>query len=271
MTQRRYSSHATYQMCVSRTMVRYAVLCQCLFQGAGAPHPFTLAMWNLAANLQNIAPFVTERFQHLMRHPGIAATYHARIVRAIQLNVHDYLSLVATNMASGVTGIAVPVFDSMVTELKRGTFHQSTNWVSIPEIYLDTVPLTHQPSGSVASTPSQRSTTASDTTSRTGVSTITADTERVARVNNPGPNSEFSDITLRAGGTRRIMQEHRPPANDAGNEFCVAWWTKGGCFPSCGRRLTHRAFASTAERGRLLAYVREHLQAPAAAAVGSRA
>ncbi|KAI2512410.1 adenylate kinase [Fragilaria crotonensis] len=64
------------------------------------------------------------------------------------------------------------------------------------------------------------------------------------------------------------MQEHRPPSNDAGNEFCVAWWTKGGCFPNCGRRLTHRAFASAAERTRLLAYVREHLQAPAAAAAG---
>lgn len=253
------------------TMTRYAVLCQCLFQGTGAPHSFTVAMWNVAASLQNIAPFVTERFHQLVRHLGIAATYHARIVRAIQLNVHDYLSLVGTSMGSGVAGITVPIFDSMLTELKRGTFHQSTNWVSIPDVYLDATPVTHQPAGSVTSTPSGILTTASHSTTRTGVSTLTADTERVARVNNPGPDSEFTDITLRAEGTRRIMQEHRPPANDAGNEFCVAWWTKGGCFPNCWRRLTHRAFASAAERTRLLAYVREHLQAPAAAAGGPRA
>ena len=250
------------------TMTRFAVLCQCLFQGAGAPHPFTVAMWNAAASLQNIAPFITERYQHLARHPGIAATYHARIVRAIQLNVHDYLSSVATNVAAGVAGIPVPVFDGMLTELKRGTFHQSTNWVSIPDIYLDATPTTHQHVGSVTSTPSGVSTAASHSTTRTGVSSITTDTERVARINNLEPDSEFTQITLRAGGTRRIMQEHRPPSNDAGNEFCVAWWTKGGCFPNCGRRLTHRAFASAAERTRLLAYVREHLQAPAAAAAG---
>ena len=74
-----------------------------------------------------------------------------------------------------------------------------------------------------------------------------------------------SAITLRAGGTRNLLREHHPPTNDTGAEFCVAWWTRGGCFPNCGRRATHTAFASPDERARLLAYVRTHLQAPAAA------
>lgn len=74
--------------------------------------------------------------------------------------------------------------------------------------------------------------------------------------------------TLHAGGTRNILREHRPPPNDAGNEFCVAWWTRRGCFPNCGRRLTHVPFASPSERERLLTYVHTHLQAPAAAGTG---
>ena len=117
------------------------------------------------------------------------------------------------------------------------------------------------------STPSSgASTTATQATTRTGVSTLTADTRTaVARIDNPAGDAEFSSITLRAGGARAIMREQRPPTNDAGNEFCVTWWTRGGCFPNCGRRATHVPFASAGERTRLLTYVRTHLQAPAAA------
>lgn len=251
---------------VGITLTRYAVLCQCLFQGVGMPHPFVEAMWATAAGFQNAAPFITERYHALARHPGIAPTYHARILRAIQVCTHEYMQMVAQNVADGITGVEVPNFTAMIQELKRGTFQNSTNWVEIPDAYLEPMvpPRTALPP---ASSISGGATTATSDTTRTGVSSLTAGTQpartSVTRIDNPAGDAELASITLRPGGTRNILREHRPPVNDAGNEFCVAWWTRGGCFPTCGRRATHVPFASAAERTRLVTYVREHLQAPA--------
>lgn len=254
---------------VGITVTRYAILCcQGLFQGTGPNHPFVDAMWRLSVNLQNAAPFITDRYQELHHQaPNAAATYHARIVRAIQLSVYDYLQQVATNVEEGVYGIDLPTFAPMLQDLKRGTFHLSTNWVSIPEAHLDPLPTTvsRVPAPSVAAT----STSLTTASTRTGVSALTADTgtrTTMVRVENTQNDAEFTSITLRPGSTRALMREHRPPRNDAGQEFCVAWWTRGGCFPNCGRSATHTAFASAGERTRLLAYVREHLQAPATSA-----
>lgn len=251
------------EVCI--TLARYAVLCQCLFQGtAGTPHPFVDTMWGLVAGMQNGAPFIAERFHSLARIPSATSTYHARIVRAVQVCAHEYLQAVASNVADSVVGVALPEFSSLLQELKRGTFQNSTNWIDLPEAYLEAPPPRAFPSvGSEASTAA---------TTRTGVSTLTNDSATsaprvtVTRIENPTGDAEFAGLTLRSGGTRNIMREHRPPVNDAGNEFCVAWWTKGGCFPNCGRRATHGPFASATERTRLLTYVRTHLvQAPGTA------
>ena len=51
------------EVCI--TLFRYAVLCQSLFQGVGPPHPFVEALWGTAVGLQNITPFVTDRYQEL--------------------------------------------------------------------------------------------------------------------------------------------------------------------------------------------------------------
>ncbi|KAI2510215.1 hypothetical protein MHU86_4247 [Fragilaria crotonensis] len=248
------------------TLTRYAVLCQCLFQGTtGAEHPFVETMWAAAAALQNIAPYATEQFHRCARlYPGIGGIYHAKILRAIQLGVHDYLTQVATNQAAGVTGVVLPSFSSLMKDLKQGTFPQSTNWIAIPEAYLDPIPA---PAAASAGAPSVSGTTISQGTNRTGVSSLTATTdatERVSRVANPAPDAEIGAITLRPGGARRIMEEHPPPTNDAGtSQLCVAWWTRGGCFPNCRRKATHQPFASEGERTRLISYICEHLQATA--------
>lgn len=116
------------------TLTRFAVLCQCLFQGPGAKHPLVDAMWATAVlGMQNITPFATDRFNQLARNTAVAATYHARIVvRAIQVSVQEYWQQVATSVANGVTGIEVPNFHTLMQELKRGTFHQSTNSRGLP-------------------------------------------------------------------------------------------------------------------------------------------
>ena len=94
-------------------------------------------------------------------------------------------------------------------------------------------------------------------------------------VNNPGPDVDFTSIVVHPGGftsivvhpggTRPVLRDHPPPQNDAGREFCIAWWTRGICFANCQRSGTHAPFASGAERSRLLTFYREHLAAPAAA------
>lgn len=263
------------EVCI--TLFRYAVLCQSLFQGVGPPHPFVEALWSTAVGLQNIAPFVTDRYQELARLQNVTRTYHARIVRAVQVNAHEYLQQVATNVVDSVAGVEVPNFVSMLQELRRGTFHHSTNWMDIPSEYLDHTSTQHTPSvaapapagGSGGGTVPAGSVNVHS--ARTSVSTLSGEATRapVTRITNPVTDSDFTAITLRAGGTRTILREHRPPANDAGQEFCVAWWTKGGCFPNCGRRATHQPFASPGERSRLLAFVRERLAAHATTAGAS--
>ena len=245
---------------VTITLMRFAVLCQCLFQGVGDPHPFVERMWALALGVQNAAPFISERFHSLSRAQAVTNMYYARIVRAVQLSVFEYLQQVATNVGLGVGEVDLPVFSAMMQDLKRGTFHLSTNWVEIPEVYLDPIPT--RMAGSVV--PSGAATTVSMST-RSTVSSMTNDPSArpaVARIPNPNPDAEFTSIPLRPGGARAILREHPPPRNDAGTEFCVAWWTRSGCFQNCGRQASHVPFASPTERSRLLTYVRANLQAP---------
>lgn len=232
-------------------------------------HPFVEAIWAMVVGFQNAAPLITERYHALAsQHPAVAPTYNARIIRAVQVCTHKYMQMVALNVADGVSGVEAPSFTSMLQELKLGTFHNSTNWVDIPEAYLDPMLLTPT---RTSTTSGSGATTATHASTRTGVLSLSSPTlevpaatrTSVTRVENTAGNAAFTNITLRAGGMRKILREHHPPLNDAGHEFCVAWWTRGGCFPTCGMRATHVPFASAAERGCPLAYVRERLQAPA--------
>ena len=245
------------------TLARYAVLlCQGLFQGPGERHPFVEAMWAIAVSMHAVTPLAADRLRQVARTtPAIVPTYHARIVRAVQVAAQEYLQQVAINVAAGVTGVEVPNFQALVRELKQGAFHLSTNWLEIPEAYLEPI-ATVVTGASVRSAPSGTATTAS--TSRSGISTLTGDTQpRVARVENPSRDEEFATMTLRPGGTRQVLRDHPPPRNDAGHKFCVVWWTQGGCFPNCRRHATHVPFASPDERTRLLTFMRTHLLAPA--------
>ena len=175
--------------------------------------------------------------------------------------------MVGTNMAEGHVGVDLPDFRMLTTDLRRGTFHQSNQWVPIPEEYLDPPSISPSVSYTTAATPNVASTT-SRTSGRTSVSTLTVDTRGGAAVQHVvtlSPDAEFTNITVTPGGTRRILREHRPPLNttNAGNKFSIAWWLCGGCFPNCDRRATHAPFADASERTRLLTFCLDHLAAPA--------
>lgn len=249
------------EVCV--TLFRYAVLCQTLFQGTGAKHPFTETLWDVATKFKNLEPFITDKYNELASSRNVTSLYYARIVRAVQVCSHEYLYQVATHDSDDVGGIEVPKFDAMLSELTRGTFPNSTNWIDIPAEYLDPGSTTRAPTTPTG--PANTAPTASITRSeQSNVSSLSGSTPAAnTRIINSAPDPEFAAIVLRPGGTRPIMRDHPPPANDAGREMCVAWWTRGACYQNCGRVATHRPFASPAERTRLLAYVRERLAAPA--------
>lgn len=254
------------------TLGRFAVLCQVLFQGSGPPHPLVKAMWAVARGFQNVGPFATEQHVQMQRHtPGAASTYFARVVRAVQINVHEYFQQVAINPEENVVGVTVPDFTAMLHELKFGSFYLSSHWFPLPVEYLETTSsaTTISTAGStVRNTPSSSGSAATTRSAHTGVSSITQDTPAPSfpRVPNPAPDAELAAITIRSGSTRNFMRNTRPHMSDTGDsELCVSWWTRNGCYANCGRASTHRPFASATERGRLLAYVREHFAAPPAA------
>jgi hypothetical protein len=252
-------SESLQEVCTSfsgSTIVVSSNNCQVLLQGAGPTHPLVETMWTTPLGLQNLSPLITAQYHALSHTP------------AVQLGVHDYFQQVAIKLVESIIGLETPNFSSMLQELKRGTFHQSTNWISIPEEYLGTnTPRTVSTSGS-CTTMGGTATNVSGGLIGTGISSPTNDTaphKSVTRVDNQAPDNEkFTSLTLCAGGTRAIARAHGPPTNDAGNEFYVAWWTRAGCNPNCGRCNTHRPFASGDERTRLLAYVCQHLVAQSA-------
>ena len=253
------------EVCI--TIGRYAVLCQALFQGTGEDNPLVATVWRLYAALTNAAPFITERFQQMAGAPAVKKYYHACIVRSIQVSVHEYMHGVGVNVAESHVGVEPLEFRTLVQELKRGTFQFSSSWVPIPEEYLEPVRGASVGSHGVSGAPSVVPASGANSVSsgRTGISSLTTDASRapVAQVDNTAPDAEFSSISVRPGGTRPILREHRPPSNDAGNEFCVTWWLRSSCYPNCRRRAAHVPFASTAERARLLAFCRERLASPA--------
>ncbi len=220
-------------------------------------------MWKLANAIQNGAPFIADSFQqHVARFAAVANVYYPTIVRAIQVSTHEYLQQVEINEAEGHEGVELPEFRAVVADLRRGTFHNTSNWVPIPEEYLT------QPRNNVVTrmAPGTQSVTGSTSSSvRTGVSSLTTDGQRtvMARIENPQPDADFTNIRVRPGGFRPILQNRPPPSNNAGQEFCVAWWLRGACFPNCRRKDAHAPFASADERTRLLTFCREHLAVPA--------
>ncbi|KAI2501775.1 hypothetical protein MHU86_12695 [Fragilaria crotonensis] len=251
---------------VAITLTRYAVLCQTLFQGVGPGHPFVERVWQLAASINNATPYITERFQQVAGNPNIANVYFPCIVRSVQVNVFEYLHAVSTNLADDTTGVELPEFRTLVTELKWGTFPLSSNWIPLPAEYV--VARTSNSGGGVRTVANALG---SAGTVSTGVSSLTTATTRASapeqqatRVANPTRDNDFANIVVRAGGTRPVIWAHRPPTNDAGHEFCLAWWIRGACFDNCGRAQTHVNFASPGERSRLLSYCRDHVAAPAA-------
>jgi hypothetical protein len=221
-------------------------------------------LWKLFAEVQNSAPAIADKFQQVAHQPAIANTFHACILRAVQVQMHDYLHAVSVNVSEDHSGIDKPEFRAMVADLKHGTFPNSNNWVPIPMEYREP-PRTGGGSSGGSRAPSAVPTGGSSVSSgRTGVSSLTAESApRMTPVENTVNDTDFRNITVRPGGTRPILRDNPPPHNDAGREFCVSWWVRGTCYPNCRRREAHVPFASPAERTRLLTFCREHLTAPA--------
>ena len=120
------------EVCI--TLFRYAVLCQTLFQSSSTEnkHPFVEALWDLAQELQSVSPFVTDKYNEAAGVHHLTSVYYARIVRTVQVYAGEYLAKVAICEEDKLAGIVVPSFATLLQELQRGTYHQSTNWIDTP-------------------------------------------------------------------------------------------------------------------------------------------
>lgn len=266
---------------VGLTLQRYAVLTHTLFQGPGESNAFVRNMWMLANTFQARLPQLVERHLALTGTPW-AEAYAAHVLRHIQINVNEYMQNLQMGDALGGQGIGavdVPNFKTLLVVLQRGNFHTSGKWIPLPAALLE------PPGQHTQGTVGTRSTITSGGSRSVGVSTLSrgsaATTTRAtppgggstpttqAFVANTARDPEFDALHLRPQ-MRELLRTHPPPSNDAGQEFCVTWWGRGGCYSNCGRRATHQPFANANERGRLLAHVRAHLTMPTAdAAVGA--
>ena len=259
---------------VSYTLQRYAVLVHTLFQGPGASNPFVACMWTLANTFNERLPLYLGQHQVVRGTPWYEV-YPAHVIRHVQINVYEYMQ--ALQVSDGTTTVALPNFQGLHQSLQRGSFHMSPDWLPLPSsVTMDPSAGTLAPAAAASlATRSTRASTASVTSnltsSTTGGRTSTGGgaTNQGTYMPNPARDAELEALQLRPQ-MRELLRAHPPPPNDAGHEFCVSWWHRGGCYTNCGRAATHRPFANAGERTRLLAHVRAHLSAapaaPAAAA-----
>ena len=259
---------------VSLTLRRYAILVHTLFQGPGDSNPFVKCIWVLANKFHERLPHFLGQHQGLMGTPW-AEVNAAHVLRYVQINVVEYLqSLQAWSGVGGAEAPELPQFQDLLRDLQRGSFHISSSWLPLPASMTVEPTATVRSSNNTVSTRTTRASTAASTTSsltsvtggggRMGSGTGSTVPQQGAYVVNPARDPEFDALQLRPQ-MRDLLRAHPPPANDAGNEFCVLWWGRGGCYTNCGRASTHRAFANAGERTRLLAHVRAHLVAQPAA------
>lgn len=123
------------QTCI--TLYHFAVLCQALFQGdAGSDNPLVAVQWKLAEDMQNAAPFIADRYLQVYT-PTLASVYFPGIVRAVQVGVHEYPHQVGTNVEAGHRNVDLPAYRTLIWDLRQGTFQNSSNWLPIPEGYLN--------------------------------------------------------------------------------------------------------------------------------------
>lgn len=263
-----------YQVGIS--LIRYAVLLQVLLQGAGPPHPYVQAMWDLATKFHQRQPFIVERYMETLR-LGPYHTYPARILRYVQVQGQEYFQAIAAATVGFAAVDMVPNFTALLLHLQHGTFQNSSEWYPIPAAYLDPAPasyhtlLSNTTGGSTAaSTVSGAPTTASRSTVSTLSDAISGAAPSRAsnneRIPNPSADAEFATLALKPR-IRDLLRLHQPPTNSAGHAMCVSWWCKGGCYPNCSRRLGHTAFANTQDRTKLLRFIKDHLVATPAAPV----
>ena len=261
---------------VSLTIRRFAVLVHTLFQGPGVTNPFVQCMWLLASTFHDRLPLYLSQLHSLAGTPW-ADVYPAHVLRHVQVNVCEYLQALQQVGNGGTeleTAPELPTFKELLRDLQRGAFHMSSSWLPLPPSVTVEPSAVHTGAGTSVGTRTTRASTAASTTSSitaaTGGSRTTGggastSTTQGAFVTNPARDAEFDALTLRPQ-MRDLLRAHPRPTNDAGNEFCVSWWGRAGCYTNCGRAATHRPFANPGERTRLLAHVRAHLVAPPTAA-----
>lgn len=251
---------------VSLTLQRFAVLAHVLFQGPGEPNPFVRCMWLLASTFHERLPLYLVQHHDVVMGTPWAAVYPAYVVRHVQINIYEYLQSLV--QVGGASASELPSFQELLRDLQRSSFNKSSSWLPLP-VSVTVDPAVSNPTGAASvTTRTTRALTASITSGLTsatgggrGTSISATTTMQSAYVANPARDSEFDALQL-PPQMRELLRTHPLPANDAGNEFCVSWWGRGGCYTNCGRATTHRPFASAAERTRLLAHVRAHLMAP---------
>lgn len=123
----------------------------------------------------------------------MANVYYPCILRAIlQVNVHECMHEVGSNVADSHDGVNLPDFKALLWDLWHGTF-----WVPQPEGYM--TPARSTSNATVISrTPSVAATRGSTaSTVQTGISSLTTETRTMAnRIDNPGGDADFLSITI---------------------------------------------------------------------------
>jgi hypothetical protein len=57
-----------------------------------------------------------------------------------------------------------------------------------------------------------------------------------------------------------IIGTTQPPLTDTGDQICLSYHAKGGCYPNCRRRQNHNHVLNAAEKEQLANYIADRLE-----------
>ena len=181
-----------------------------------------------------------DRYQGLGPGP-LQQVYPSHILRTVQIQGYEYLQRVGATREDAFAAVDdVPGFTQLLQDLQRGTYHASSGSMPLPAEHV----VARHPAGhNTGSTTSTAPSTVGGTSSAASVISTLTTTTAGGGGNSQGQRPNSGKAAQHRGRSRvpatqpsqwtgTPASRQRPPRNDAGQEFCVAWWCKGGLLHS---------------------------------------
>jgi len=77
---------------------------------------------------------------------------------------------------------------------------------------------------------------------------------------NLNPDRDIQNLVDYGTKLTTLVNQAPPPTMDSGQQMCLSYFVRGGCWTTCKRSSTHARQLTPTEKQRLMTYLREQMQ-----------